>query len=82
MSFIFNWKEENKKSNKLSYNIHDKENYVVHIRALQQALSHGFILKKVHKVIQFNQKEWLKPYIKVNTKLKTEATDSRKIFSN
>ena len=51
----------------------DKENYVVHIRALKQALNHGLILKKVHKVIQFNQEEWLRPYIDINTKLRTEA---------
>ena len=38
--------------------IHDKENYVVHIRALKQGLNHGLILKKVHKVIQFNQEKW------------------------
>ena len=29
------------KCNKLVCSIHDKENYVVHIRALKQALSHG-----------------------------------------
>ena len=34
----------------------------MHIGALKQALNHGLILK-VHKVIQFNQKSWLKPYI-------------------
>ena len=49
------------KYTKLVCSIHDKENYVVHIRALKQALSHGLILKKVHRVIQFNQKAWLKP---------------------
>ena len=31
------------------------------------------ILKKVHRVIQFNQKAWLKPFIDMNTKLRTEA---------
>ena len=31
------------------------------------------ILKKVHRVIQFNQKAWLKPYIDINTKLRKEA---------
>ena len=45
----------------------------MHIRALKQALNHGLILKKVHKVIQFNQKAWLKPYIDMNTKLRTDA---------
>ena len=54
-------------------NIHNKENYVVHIRALKQALNHELILKKVHKVIQFNQKAWLKPHIDMNTKLRAEA---------
>ena len=62
-----------KKCYKLVCNIHDKENYVVHIRALKQALNHGLIPKKVHRVIQFNQKAWIKPYIDMNTKLRTEA---------
>ena len=61
------------KCKKLVCNIHDKENYVVRIRALKKALNHGLILKKVHKEIHFNQEEWLKPYIDMNTKLRTEA---------
>ena len=62
-----------KKCNKVVCNIHDKENYVVHIRALKQASNHGLILKKVYKIIHFNKEEWLKPYIDMNTKLRTEA---------
>ena len=27
----------------------------------------------MHRIIQFNQKAWLKPYIDMNTKLTTEA---------
>ena len=57
-----------KKCNKLLCNIYDKENYVVNIRALNQALNHGLILKKVHRIIQFNQEAWLEPYIDMNTK--------------
>ena len=30
-------------------------------------------IKKGHKVIQLNQKAWLKSYIDMNTKLRTEA---------
>ena len=45
----------------------------IHIRALKQALNHGLVLKKVHRVIQFNQKAWLKPYTEMNTKLRKEA---------
>ena len=62
-----------KQCNQLVCNVHDKKNYVVHIRALKQALNHGLILKKVHRIIQFNQKALLKPYINMNTKLRTEA---------
>ena len=35
-------------------------------------MNYGLILKKVHRVIQFNQEAWLKPYIEMNTKLRTE----------
>ena len=40
---------------------------------MKQALNHGLILKKAHKVIQFNKKKWLKTYIDKNTKLRGEA---------
>ena len=50
-----------KKCNKLVCNLCDKKEYVVHIKALKQALNHGLILKNVQRVIQFNQEAWLKP---------------------
>ena len=61
------------KCKKLVCNLYDKKNYVVHIRSLKQALNHGLILKKVHRVIQFNQEAWLKPYIDMNTELRKQA---------
>ena len=61
------------KCHKLLCKICNKKNYVVHIRSLKQALNHGLVLKKVHRLIQFNQKTWLKEYIDMNTKLITEA---------
>ena len=64
-----------KKSNKLVFNLYDRIEYVVHIRALKEALNHGLIFKKVHRVTQFNQKAWLKAYIEMNIKLRTEAKD-------
>ena len=36
--------------------VQEKEKYVIHIRALKQALNHGLILERVHRGIQFNQK--------------------------
>ena len=61
------------KCNKLVCNLYDKKNYVIHIRSLKQALSHGLILIKVHTVMQFNQEAWLKPYIDMNTELRKQA---------
>ena len=45
----------------------------MHMKVLKQALNHGLVLKKLHRVIQFNQKDWLKSYLDVNTKLRKEA---------
>ena len=67
---------ERKKVNKvekLICSIEDKEKYVIHIRVLKQALNHGLVLRKVHRVIQFNQEDCLKPYTDMNTKLRKEA---------
>ena len=58
------------KVKKLVANLHDKNEYVLHIRNLKQALNHGLILRKVHRVIKFNQNAWLKPCTDMNTKLR------------
>ena len=61
------------KINKLVGNVHDKNNYVIHVYALKQALNHGLLLKKVYEMISFRQEAWLKPYIAMNTALRTKA---------
>ena len=58
------------KVEKLICSIEDKEKYVIHIRALKQALNQVLVLRKVHRIIQFKQKAWLKPYMDMNTELK------------
>ena len=71
------------KCKKLVCNLLNKKKLVVHINALKQALNHGLKLKKIHRVIKFNQKEWLKPYIDMNTELRKEAkNDFKKDFLN
>ena len=61
------------KCSKLINTLRNKKKYVIHIRALKQALNQGLILKKVHRVIKFRQEAWLKPYIGMNTNLRTSA---------
>ena len=55
---------------KLVQNVKRKKRYVVHIKALDQALKHGLKLKKVHRVIEFRQSKWMKAYILSNTRLR------------
>ena len=64
------------KCTKLVYTTQNKENYVIHIRALKQALKHGLKLTMVHRIIQYDQEAWLKPYIDKNTKLRRHAKNN------
>ena len=63
------------KTRKLVCNLHNKKNYVAHINMIKQALDHGLKLKKVHRVIEFEQEAWLKKYIDFNTDLRAKATN-------
>ena len=71
------------KVEKLVANLHDKTGYIIYLRNSKQALSHGLVLKKVYRVIKFNQKDLLKPYIDMNNKLGKKAkNDFEKDFSS
>ena len=61
------------KCKKLVCNLFNKKKYVAHINALKQALNHGLKLKKIHRIIKFNQEAWLKPYIDMKTELRKAA---------
>ena len=61
-------------------NLHDKTENVIHIRNLKQALNHGFLLKKLHSVIKFNQNAWLKPCIDINTDLSKKSKNHFDFF--
>ena len=58
---------------KLICNLSNKKKYVIHVNSLKQALNHGLKLKKIHRVIEFNQKVWLKPCVDMNTELRKAA---------
>ena len=61
------------KIEKLVVNLLDKTGYVIHIRNLKQALNHGLVFIKVHRVIKFNENTWLKSYVDMNTDLRKKA---------
>ena len=63
------------KCKKLVCNLLNKKRYVMHIKSLKQTLNHGLKSKKIHRIIEFNQKVWLKLYIDMNTELRKFAKD-------
>ena len=60
---------------KLVPNLYYKKRYVIHLRALEQALKHGLVLEQIHRVIEFKQSAWMKEYIDFNTKPRTTAAN-------
>ena len=58
---------------KLVPNLYYKHKYVIHIKALKQAIDHGLVLEKIHRAIEFKQSAWMREYIDFNTKLRTAA---------
>ena len=61
---------------KLIPNLRDKNNYVVHYKTLMQYLNLGMELKKIHRGIKFVECDFLKPYIDMNTNLRTQAKNN------
>ena len=61
------------KVEKLVVNLHDKTKYFIYIRNLKQVLNHRLVLKKVHRVIEFNQNVLLKAYIDMNTDIRKKV---------
>ena len=69
------------KCNKLLLTLQDKNNYVVHYRNLQFYLKQGMKLKRVHRVLEFEQECWMEPYIRMNREFRKNAkSDFEKNF--
>ena len=61
--------------NKLTPNLMSKKNYVAHYRNLKYYIIQGLISKKLHKMLEFKQSAWMKPYIDFNTQKRKEANN-------
>ena len=62
--------------NKLITTLGDKKNYVLHEENLKLYLSLGLKLKKIHRVLEFSEKPWLKKYIDFNTEKRKNAKNA------
>ena len=60
---------------KLIPNLCLKENYIVHYRNLKFYLHNGWQSTKVHRILEFKQSSWMKPYIDYNTEKRKEFTN-------
>ena len=58
---------------KLIPNLWDKEKYIVHHENLKLYEELGLKIKKIHRGIKFRDEPWMKSYIELNTRLRTEA---------
>ena len=64
------------KVEKLIPNLQNKEKYVIHHKNLKQYLDLRLKLTCIHRGFKFEESEWLKPYIDMNTKLRTKAKNN------
>ena len=72
---------------KLVPNLYYKCKYVIHIKALKQAINYGLVLEKIHRAIEFKQSAWMREYIDFNTRFRTAAKndfekDFHKLMNN
>ena len=59
--------KHDEKTVKLLCTLLPRVRYKVHYRCLQLYIKLGFVITKIHRIIQFNQAPWLKDYIMYNT---------------
>lgn len=58
---------------KLVETLFDKQHYICHVENLKFYVNHGLRVAKIHRVLKFDQSEWLAPYIEKNTVMRKNA---------
>ena len=61
------------KVEKLIPNLNDKKHYIIHTDSLKQYLSLGLKITHIHRGIKFEESDWMKQYIDLNTNLRAKA---------
>ncbi|XP_071177928.1 uncharacterized protein [Mytilus edulis] len=76
--------KEYQPSTKLLATLKDKKHYILHYVNLKLYLKLGLVLKKIHNIVSFEQRPWLKQYIDFNTEMRKKATSNfeQKLFKN
>ena len=69
------------KVEKIVANLHNKAEYVIHMKNLKQALNYWLVFEKIYRVIKFNQDAWLKAYIDMNTDIRKVAKNDFEKYS-
>ena len=65
-----------KPTKKLTPNLMDKSKYVCHYRNLQLYLRYGLVVTKIHRILSFRQRPWLRPWIELcNERRRAARTD-------
>jgi hypothetical protein len=71
--YCMSFDQKHIEARKLTPNLMHKEKYVVHYQNLKFYLESGMILKKVHRVLSFDQSGWMEPFVAFNTKMRQQA---------
>ena len=61
------------KNRELVSSLTDKKRYVIHEMNLKQAVDAGLVLTKIHRVIEFKQKPWMKDFIDFDINRRKES---------
>ena len=60
---------------KLLQTFFDKDHYVLHYKLLKLYVNLGLVVRKMHRVLQFTQNNWLTPYITLNSEKRQAASN-------